>query len=86
MSSARTRRWRREAKSICNSEKYQIKVRDWNQPGNIKEFVARVNRIRRENPALHQFLNLRFLPADNDQILFSIQGHRGRLPTPADGG
>src|SRR5579863_1738652 len=53
-----------------NSEKYEIKVRDWNQPGNIKEFIGRVNRIRHENPALHRLRNLRFLPADNDQILF----------------
>ena len=45
-------------------------MRDWNQPGNIKEFVARVNAIRRENPALQQFRNLQFLPADNEQILF----------------
>src|SRR5580658_3554051 len=53
-----------------NSEKYQIKVRDWNQPDNIKEFIGRINSIRRDNPALQQFLNLRFLNTDNDQILF----------------
>jgi starch synthase (maltosyl-transferring) len=53
-----------------DSEKYQIKARDWNQPGNIKELVARVNRIRLENPALHHLTNLTFLPADSDQILF----------------
>src|SRR5579862_32317 len=53
-----------------NSEKYQLKVRDWNQPGNIKEFISRVNSIRLENRALQQFLNLRFLTTDNDQILF----------------
>ncbi len=53
-----------------NSEKYEIKVRDWNRPGNIKEFIARVNSIRRENPALQEFLNLRFLNTDNEQILF----------------
>ncbi len=53
-----------------NSEKYEIKVRDWNQPGNIKEFIGRVNAIRRENRALQQFLNLQFLTTDNDQILF----------------
>jgi starch synthase (maltosyl-transferring) len=53
-----------------DSEKYEIKVRDWNRPGNIKEFIARLNTIRRENPALHEFVNLRFLPTDNDQILF----------------
>jgi starch synthase (maltosyl-transferring) len=53
-----------------NSEKYEYKVRDWNQPGNIKEFIGRVNAIRRDNPALQQFLNLQFLSTDNDQILF----------------
>jgi starch synthase (maltosyl-transferring) len=58
------------SEEYLNSEKYQINVRDWNQPGNIKEFVARVNSIRRANRALHQFRNLRFLPADNDAILF----------------
>jgi len=58
------------SEEYINSEKYEIKVRDWNQPGNIKEFVARVNRIRHRNPALHKFRNLRFLPADNEQMLF----------------
>lgn len=52
-----------------NSEKYEIKPRDWHRPGNIREFIARVNAIRRENPALQDFVNLRFLDTDNDQIL-----------------
>jgi starch synthase (maltosyl-transferring) len=53
-----------------DSEKYQLKERDWDRPGNIKEFAARLNQIRRQNPALQQLLNLQFLPADNEQILF----------------
>ncbi len=52
-----------------NSEKYEIKVRDWHKPGNIREFIARVNQIRRENVALQDFLNLRFLETDSDDIL-----------------
>ena len=59
-----------------NSEKYQIKVRDWNRSGNIKEFIGRVNSIRRDNPALQQFLNLQFLNSDNDQILFFAKATR----------
>ncbi|MFH1619565.1 MAG: alpha-1,4-glucan--maltose-1-phosphate maltosyltransferase [bacterium] len=54
----------------ADSEKYQIKPRDWNRPGNIKDLISRVNRIRRENPALHELSNVRFLPSDNEQILF----------------
>ncbi|HUA33851.1 MAG TPA: alpha-1,4-glucan--maltose-1-phosphate maltosyltransferase [Candidatus Binataceae bacterium] len=53
-----------------NSEKYELKVRDWNAPNNIKEFVARMNRIRRDNAALQQLVDLTFLDTDNDQILF----------------
>ncbi len=52
------------------SEKYQWKERDWNAPGNIKPLITRLNRIRRENRALHYYDNLRFYPADNDAILF----------------
>jgi starch synthase (maltosyl-transferring) len=59
-----------------DSEKYEIKVRDWFAPGNIRDFVARINRIRRENPAFQELANLRFLPADNDQILFYRKASR----------
>jgi starch synthase (maltosyl-transferring) len=52
-----------------NSEKYEIKPRDWNAPGNIIEDVTRINRIRQEHPALHEYDNLRFFPTDNDNLL-----------------
>ncbi len=53
-----------------DSEKYQFKERDWNTPGNIKDFITRLNTIRRQNRALHFYDNLRFYPADHDAILF----------------
>jgi len=53
-----------------DSEKYQFKERDWDGPGNIKDFIARLNRIRRENRALQFYDNLHFYNADNDAILF----------------
>ncbi len=53
-----------------NSEKYDYKVWDWDRPGNIKDFITRINRIRQDNPALHELDNLRFYPADDDNILF----------------
>lgn len=53
-----------------DSEKYELKARDWNRPGHVKELVARVNAIRRHNPALQRLDNLQFLPADNENILF----------------
>src|SRR5258708_5570518 len=36
-----------------DSEKYEIKVRDWDKPGNIKPYIRDLNRALRENPALH---------------------------------
>jgi starch synthase (maltosyl-transferring) len=53
-----------------DSEKYQYKERDWNAPGNIKDWIARLNRIRKENRAFQFYTNLRFHDADNDAILF----------------
>ncbi len=53
-----------------HSEKYDFKVWDWDRPGNIKDLIAMVNWVRNENPALHEFTNLRFYRADNDHILF----------------
>ena len=52
------------------SEKYQFKERDWDAPGNIKELITTLNRIRRENRALHFYTNLRFHPVDNEALLF----------------
>ncbi|PYI78314.1 MAG: hypothetical protein DMF04_03705 [Verrucomicrobia bacterium] len=53
-----------------DSEKYQFKERDWDEPGNIKEFVTRLNAIRRNNRALQFYDNLHFYNADNGAILF----------------
>jgi starch synthase (maltosyl-transferring) len=53
-----------------DSEKYQFKERDWDAPGNIKDWITRLNRIRRENRALQLYDNLRFYRAENDAILF----------------
>jgi len=53
-----------------DSEKYQLKERDWDARGNIKEWITQLNKIRLENRALHEYDNLRFHSADNDSILF----------------
>ena len=52
-----------------NSEKYEIKTWDWDRPGHIKDDIRRINRIRRNNPALWRFNNLTFLNAWNDNII-----------------
>ena len=52
-----------------DSEKYEIRVRDWNAPGNIAHEIAALNRIRRANPALHSHRGIRFYNAGNDQMM-----------------
>jgi starch synthase (maltosyl-transferring) len=52
-----------------NSEKYELKTRDWNRPGNIKNYIARINRVRRENGALQQTADLRFLLVDHGDVI-----------------
>lgn len=51
-----------------NSEKYEIRTRDWNKPGNIKDYLKRLNTIRRANPALLQTANLSFLQTNDDNV------------------
>jgi starch synthase (maltosyl-transferring) len=52
-----------------NSEKYEIKVRDWDKPGNIKGYIAGLNRARRANAALQQTGNLRFLGIEDGNVI-----------------
>jgi starch synthase (maltosyl-transferring) len=52
-----------------DAEKYEIRVRDYNAPGNIVGEIAALNRIRRAHPALQTHLGVRFYTAFNDQIL-----------------
>src|SRR5204863_659439 len=52
-----------------DSEKYQIKQRDWDKPGNIKSYITELNRIRNENVALQQTANLRFLGIEDGETI-----------------
>ncbi|MDP2396662.1 MAG: alpha-amylase family glycosyl hydrolase, partial [bacterium] len=54
----------------ARSEKYEIRHRDWNAPGNIIADIALLNRLRRTHPALQTHLNTRFYVAHNDNILY----------------
>jgi starch synthase (maltosyl-transferring) len=52
-----------------DSEKYEIKVRDWDKPGNIKPYLRDLNRARRGNAALQQTSNLRFIPVEDGNVI-----------------
>jgi len=52
------------------SEKYEVKPRDWQAPGNIVADIALLNRLRRAWPALQTHLNVAFYNAWNEHILY----------------
>jgi starch synthase (maltosyl-transferring) len=56
-----------------DSEKYEIKVRDWNGAAKkgltLAPFITQLNKIRRENIALQRLRNIHFHPTDSDQII-----------------
>jgi starch synthase (maltosyl-transferring) len=52
-----------------DSEKYEIKTWDLNSPASLKDFIARVNRIRRDNVALQSDASLMFHQTDNASLI-----------------
>src|SRR6202521_6158624 len=52
-----------------DSEKYEVKVRDWDKSGNIKPYIRDLNRARRDNAALQQTSNLRFIPVEDGNVI-----------------
>jgi starch synthase (maltosyl-transferring) len=65
-------------KEYADSEKYEIRAWDWNRAGNIIGEISSLNRIRRDNPALHSHHGVTFLNAWNDNILFFEKATPGR--------
>ena len=58
-----------ESEEYLNSEKYEIRQRNRNAPGSLVPLIARLNRIRRENAALHANDSLYFHRIDNPNLL-----------------
>jgi starch synthase (maltosyl-transferring) len=57
------------SEEYLNSEKYEIRQRNWNLFGNIKHDISKLNRIRREHPALQRVDNLTFIQSEYEQVL-----------------
>ncbi len=57
------------SEEYLDSEKYQLRSWDLERPDSLAELIGRVNRIRRENPALQSNASLTFHSVDNDQLL-----------------
>jgi starch synthase (maltosyl-transferring) len=65
-----------DREEYAHSEKYEIRARDWDAPGNIKALIGGLNRLRREWRALQLYDNLRFENISAERSLF----YRKALP------
>jgi starch synthase (maltosyl-transferring) len=57
------------SEEYLNAEKYEIRFWDINRPDSLRDWVRKINQIRREQPALRNFRSLRFHPVDNDLLV-----------------
>ena len=57
------------SEEYLDSEKYEIREWDLEREDSLKDFLTALNKIRRENPALHTDERLNFRRIDNDQLL-----------------
>jgi starch synthase (maltosyl-transferring) len=65
-----------------DSEKYAVKPRDWNTPGNIIAEISQLNRLRKSEPALQTHLGVTFYNAFNPNILYfgkHVPGQASRI-------
>jgi len=57
------------SEEYLNSEKYEIKRWDIERPDSLKDFIGKINSIRRENAALRRNRNLWFNATSNEQLI-----------------
>ncbi|MEA2499139.1 MAG: hypothetical protein QOH26_1544 [Actinomycetota bacterium] len=57
------------SEEYLDSEKYELKHRDWNTQPNLNSYIARINDIRHKHPALSEFTNLTFHQTDKENLL-----------------
>jgi starch synthase (maltosyl-transferring) len=67
------------SEEYLNSEKYELKARDFSAPGNIADWIAKMNAFRRAHRALQRSANLTFYPSDDPHILWY-----GKMTEPGD--
>jgi starch synthase (maltosyl-transferring) len=56
-----------------NNEKYEIKHWNWNAYTRIGEIIARLNKIRKQHPALQSTCNIEFAEVQNDQLICYVK-------------
>lgn len=58
-----------ESEEYLHSEKYEIRVRDWDRADSLAPFITKLNALRRQHPALQQLRNLHVHGTNHDTVL-----------------
>ncbi|HSM38567.1 MAG TPA: alpha-1,4-glucan--maltose-1-phosphate maltosyltransferase [Candidatus Limnocylindrales bacterium] len=74
-----------DREEYLDSEKYEIRARDWDAPGNIKDLIGALNRVRGEWPAMRLYDNLRFEAVTGSRTLFYRKALPQGDPDPVSG-
>jgi starch synthase (maltosyl-transferring) len=67
------------SEEYLDSEKYQVRHWTLDENAGLAPLIARVNRIRHDNPALQDDTNLRFCAIDNDQLVAYVKQSEGNI-------
>ncbi|SHI65955.1 alpha-1,4-glucan--maltose-1-phosphate maltosyltransferase [Wenxinia saemankumensis] len=62
--------WLPPKDEYLNSEKYELKHRDFDSPASIASDIRLINHIRRDNPAMKDFTNLKFFRVHDERVLY----------------
>ncbi len=68
------------SEEYLNSEKYELRPRDYDAEGNLTRYVTRINRIRNAYPALSRLTNLTFHHVDKENLLAFSKSIEGETP------
>ena len=66
------------SEEYLDSEKYQYKPRDWSRADSLAPLITRLNRVRRENPALQQYHRLDFVAVDDPNVIAYVKSTEDR--------
>lgn len=69
---------REGSEEYLNSEKYEVRVWNLDDPNSLQGLITHVNSIRRAHPALQSDWSLRFHPVDNEQLIAYSKVSEGR--------
>lgn len=61
-----------------DSEKYEVRLWDWSKTNKLTELIRRVNRARKDNPALQRTNNIQFCHVDNEQVMAYLKTNADR--------